>query len=278
MDEYDLIIKSRLKFKGERKIKKKKKSRDSGCGESSMPPSQQDERTEDADNHGGWWKATAHEQICGDVAIEFLPSCYAKALSNGKIVLGQPHAPGDGPDEEEIFTALGAGANQIALKSGFGRYLTINNKNRLMGLSEAIGQLETFSPVFEDGKLALCAHNNCFISPDENSDIKQLVARSETAGPNEVCTIRLNHDPVKFSKSDQESTHSAGARLKGHEILNETLQTELSHMKKTSAKHALESLSVEEEKKRIKRARHEGQLHEALLDTRVKIKSDKYCK
>ena len=203
MDEYDLVKKSSLKFKGEKRKKKttaikRKLQKDDASADL---PHDQKERQEDAEEHGDWWKVTKYEHIRDDVAIEFLPGCYAKSLSNGRIVLGSPHPPGEGPDEEEIFTAIGARLNQVSFKSGFDRYLAIDSKKRFMGLSEAIGERESFLPVFEDGKTALCAHNDCFLSVDYDSDIQQIVARSMNAGPNETLTIRVTNDPLKFGKN-----------------------------------------------------------------------------
>lgn len=270
MDDYECIKKSSLNFKGEKKKKKKRShylegnQSNSNDNQGESTAGLPDERLEDAETHGGWWKVTKYDHIKDDVAIEFLPGCYARALGNGKIVLGRPHPPGDGPEEEEIFTAICAGTNQIALKSGFGRYLGVDNKKRLMGLSEAVGELETFLPVFEDGKLALCAYNDCFLSPDEETEPQLIVARSEKVGPSEMVNIRINNDPSFFSKRKDKEAQS--------EDFGTILETELGYLKK------IKSASIEEEKKRLKKARIEGQLHEALLDTRVKHKSDKYCK
>lgn len=197
MDEYDLVKKSGLRFKGEKKTKKKKRKLESN-DEPGEQLAKRDERFADAEEHGDWWKVTKYEHIKGDVAIEFLPGCYAKSLSNGRIVLGNPHPPGDGPDEEEIFTVVGGRVNQVSFKSGFDRYFTIDNRKRLMGLSEAIGELESFMPVFEDDKTALCAYNDCFLSVDEDSEIQQIVARSDKAGASEMLTIRVANDPLKF--------------------------------------------------------------------------------
>ena len=266
MDEYDCVNKSSLKFKGDKtktKKKKKKSSKDNDqleAGSSSKP----DERAEDAEEHGGWWRTSKPEHIRDDIAIEFLPGCYAKALGNGRIVLGAPHPPGDGPDEEEIFTAISAGSNQIAFKSGFGRYLTVDNKSRLMGLSEAIGQSESFLPVFENDKQALCAYNDCFLSVNENSDLQQIVAKETTVSTNEMLTIRVQNDPIIFSKQKGASNSDE---------LGTIYEAELAHLRKNKT-----ITSLDEEKKRLKKARLEGHLYEALLDSRVRHKSDKYCK
>lgn len=199
MDEYDSIKRSSLKFKGEKKHKKKKRVR-TETQDDEILPNDHNECVNDAAEHGDWWKASKYEHIRDDVAIEFLPGCYAKSLSNGRIVLGRPHPPGEGPDEEEIFTAIGGRVNQLSFKTGFDRYLAIDNKKRLMGLSEAIGELESFLPVFEDGKTALCCQNDCFLSIDEESAIQQIVARSTKAGQTEMLTLRVRDNPVKVHK------------------------------------------------------------------------------
>lgn len=142
------------------------------------------------------------------MAIElFLSGCYARAMSNGTIVMGNPHPPGEGPDEEEIFTAIGASTNQVAFKSGYGRYLGIDPRTRrLMGISEAIGEQEIFLPAFEEGKMALSASNECFLSPEQDtgSDNPQILAKSMTAGPYEMVTIRTNSECLPKINSQQE--------------------------------------------------------------------------
>lgn len=185
-------------------------------------------------------------------------------------MLGNPHPPGEPPDEEEIFTAVCAATNQIAFRSGFGRYLSVDTKKRLMGLSEAIGEQESFLPVFQDNKLALSAYNDCFISaPDEESETLQIMAKAERAGPYEMLNIRVNHDPLKFDGKEKDPISS--------EDKGTLYETELGYLKKYQS-HGLKNISLHEDKKLLKKARVEGELHEALLDKRVKSKSDKYCK
>lgn len=56
---------------------------------------------------------------------------------------------GDGPEPEEIFTALAINDRHIALKSGYGRYLKVEKDGIITGRSEAVGGLEQFEPVFQ---------------------------------------------------------------------------------------------------------------------------------
>lgn len=199
------------------------------------------------------------------MAIEFLPNCYARAQSNGSIVLGNPHPPGEGPDEEEIFTAVPASTSHIAFKSGYGRYLSVDTKKYITGLSEAVGEPEMFLPVFEDDNLALSAFNDLFISPLEGESIRLIGATSSTAGPSEILTIRLNHDPLELERNSQSQSKSSG---NNGQIYAEELGYTQKH-------NALGDKSLAQQ---LKKARRQGDLHEALLDSRVKKKSDKYCK
>src|SRR5699024_6640756 len=116
----------------------------------------------------------------------FTPHQYVRALDNGNLILGAPHQPGEGPDPEEIFVAVRASPSQIAIKSGYNKYLAVDGHRRVVGHYDAIGLKEHFDPVFQDGKLALLASNTCFVSIDEdNEELPYLVAKCATAGENE---------------------------------------------------------------------------------------------
>lgn len=60
-----------------------------------------------------------------------------------------PCTKGDGPEPEEIFTAIAINDKHIALKSGYGRYLKVEKDGIITGRSEAVGGLEQFEPVFQ---------------------------------------------------------------------------------------------------------------------------------
>ena len=57
---------------------------------------------------------------------------------------------GEGPNPEEILTALRLSDTKIALKSGFDKYLGVNSKGKVSGRSDAIGTQEQWEPVFQD--------------------------------------------------------------------------------------------------------------------------------
>ena len=55
-----------------------------------------------------------------------------------------------GPEPEEILTAVKIDETKIALKSGYGLYLSVSPENLVIGRSQAIGAKEQWEPVFEE--------------------------------------------------------------------------------------------------------------------------------
>lgn len=111
-----------------------------------------------------------------------------KALDNGLFTLGAPHDEGDGPAPEEILTAIPVNERKIALKSGYGKYIKIEKDGIVTGRSDAIGPMEQWEPVFQDGKAALLGYNDNFMSIDPEDDA--VVALSKRAGEDQIVKIR----------------------------------------------------------------------------------------
>ncbi|XP_004925472.2 protein FRG1 homolog [Bombyx mori] len=256
-DEYAAVKRGKLVLKGDkpkakkRKHKKKDKSDDSKVDEDLL-------------KHGGWWRIDIVEDITGSVSIEFGNNCYVSALDNGLFTIGSPHGDGEGPSPEEIFTAFPAGENKFALKSGYGKYLGVSKDGVVVGRSDAVGPMEQWEPVWQDGKTAILSSLNKFMSvtPDDDS----VIAKSVSAGENEYCIIRSN-------KAKEVNKAVLPAEEEGN--LNEV---EVNYVKKfqkfQDKKLRLNDGSVTE----LKRAKIEGNLHETLLDRRSKMKADRYCK
>ena len=57
---------------------------------------------------------------------------------------------GDGPEETEVLTCIRLSDSKIALKSGYGKYLSVDSKGRVVGRSDAIATREQWEPVFQD--------------------------------------------------------------------------------------------------------------------------------
>merc|ERR1740123_1805080 len=97
--------------------------------------------------------------------------------------------------------ALRSGDGKVSLKSGVDKYLRINKDGYLMGVSDAVGSLELFEPVWEEGKCAILGANGKFHS----------------VGEMEVVRIRSNkerEDVNKKSENPDEVGSAADIELK----------------------------------------------------------------
>ena len=206
-------------------------------------------------------------EMSGPVCIEVLLRCYLKALDNGTFSVGDLHEPNEAPDQEEIFTCIRSTDTQIALKSGYNKYLGIDAKQRLIGRSDAIGDRELFEPVFEEGKLAILAHNKNFLSYDQEEHT--LFATGRKVTDNELLKMRSNVDPA------QVRLESERAKVPEEER-GDLRDCEEKYMRKYQSKPDVKSTS--RGYGNLIRAKNEGNLHETLLDRRAKLKSDKFCK
>jgi protein FRG1 len=92
--------------------------------------------------HGGWWKITKFHEINGNVAIEFGTNSYVHSLDNGLFSIGTTRPFGEGPEQQQILTAIRISENKIALKSGFGKYLAINKNGLVVGRSGIFNKLK----------------------------------------------------------------------------------------------------------------------------------------
>ncbi|CAH0682953.1 unnamed protein product [Spodoptera exigua] len=255
-DEYAAVKRGKLILKGDKpKAKKRKHKRKENSEDSKVD--------EDSMKHGGWWKVDKIEDITGSISIEFGNNSYVSALDNGLFTLGAPHGDGEGPSPEEIFTAFPAGENKFALKSGYGKYLGVA-KDTVVGRSDAVGAMEQWEPVWQDGKTAILSSLNKFMSVDPEDDA--VVARTTSAGVNEFCNIRSN------------KTKEVNKSVLPDEEQADLSQVEVNYVKKfqkfQDKKLRLNDGSISE----LKKAKTEGNLHETLLDRRSKMKADRYCK
>ncbi|XP_028156331.1 protein FRG1 homolog [Ostrinia furnacalis] len=144
-DEYAAVKRGKLILKGDKPKAKKRKHKKTEKAEVS-------EVDVDSMKHGGWWTVSRIEDITGSISIEFGNNSYISALDNGLFTIGAPHGDGEGPSPEEIFTAFPAGENKFALKSGYGKYLGVSKDGLVIGRSDAVGPMEQWEPVWQDGK------------------------------------------------------------------------------------------------------------------------------
>lgn len=161
---------------------------------------------EDALKHGGWWQAKLPTEITGTVAIQFGDRSYVKALDNGLFTLGPPHRDGEGPSPEEIFTAFPINERKVTFKSGYSKYLKIEKDGMVTGRSEAVGSMEQWEPIFEEGKMALLSELGFFMSIDPEDDA--CVALRKRVTDLEICKVRSN--APRECVEDEEPTEEKG--------------------------------------------------------------------
>ncbi|XP_071949607.1 protein FRG1-like [Antedon mediterranea] len=262
MSEYSFVKGGKLKLKGttDGKSSSKKKKHKKRKHEKEV----KDSREIEAEQRGGWWQVSQTNEITGNVAIEIGKNAYVYAMDTGMFTLGAPNSDSSiGPAPPEQFSAIAISDRKIALKSGYGKYISVNAENQVVGRSDAVGSREQWEPVFEDGKTALQGYNGCFISCNSAGDI---VAVNSKAGPEEMLKIYSNKSLVKKPKKSEE------------EESGDLKDCEVDYVKKFQSFEDRRLRINQEDSGNLERARTTGKLHEELLDRREKMKADRYCK
>lgn len=257
----------KLKLKGESSsFSSKKKS----AKKRKLENSPKDEAKEDEMIHGGAWLIDSAEQLMGPVCIEMQTQMYAHGLDNGVFVLGAPHSKGESPEPQEILTAIRINDNQVAFKSGYGKYLSVNSAGLLIGRSDAISPKEYFEILFEydyDGrKTYLKASNDGYLAVNSDGDIVALPEKkAESALSLRCLTKKDSLNKLKKDVPDEEKTE-------------DLRNVEVNYVKKFQKFQDHKLRMSKEDVKDLDEAKKEGYLHEKLLDRREKMKSDRYCK
>lgn len=260
----------KLKLKGEKKHKHKKAKKRHREEQEAAEDERKRQKTEDDEDmvkHGGWWAAKSFNHLSGPVVIEFGNThVYVKAQDDGTFCCGAPHADGEAPDPEEIFLAVRATDTKIALKSGYDRYLGVAAGDDVVrGMSEAVGPLEQWEPVFQEGQLALMGSNNCFLRA--SSDEESIMCESGQAGEKEMIHVRSQAEREEDKKPFVPEDERGGVG-----------QIELNYIKKFQKFQDHKIKIANDDKTDLKKAKSEGTLHQALLDRRTKMKADPFCK
>ncbi|VDN58091.1 unnamed protein product [Dracunculus medinensis] len=228
----------------------------------------------DVEYHGGWWAIKDEADLKGGLSLAFESSidsgCYLAALDNGRFTIGYPHMAGEGPNPEEMLILIKTpDDSKISLKTGYGKYVGVDSEGNLVATADAVGTRERFIFVFQNGKSAiLSVTNNLFLSMklEKDGNIKVVSRKAEE---DEMVNIRTNAEktgPIDWRLSEDKK--SAGEC--------EEAYIKMYQHSKVGLKGKQISINIDD-KTSVKQAQDEGNLHEILLDRRVKTKSDKYC-
>ena len=265
MSEYSQVKIGKLKLKGsssssdkKKGKKKKRKLAENPGGDDDIPAD------DDAKQHGGWWKIRKFDQLAGgNVALQLHNTSYLFARDNGTLVCGDPHHEGDtGPVQEEIYTMIKISDTKIALKTGYGKYISVNAMGNVTARTEAVGPQEQLEVVIQDEKMALQGHNGYFITLNDGLEVKAL---SSTAKEKEIVCLRTDVSRVKKKKVNEED-------------VCDVREFEIKYVKDFQSFEDRKLKLHEGPKASLEKARTAGKLHEAMLDRREKMKADRYCK
>ncbi|XP_057316284.1 protein FRG1-like [Hydractinia symbiolongicarpus] len=261
MSEYKQVKIGKLKLKGSTvsKPKKNKKKRKNEEPVSDIPAD------DDAKDHGGWWSIQTFEHITGcTVALQMYNSAYIFAVDNGTLQLGVKHGDTDnGPEQEEMFSMIRITDNKIALKSGYGKYVSVNARGEILARSEAVGPQEQLEVVIQDKKVALQGHNGYFVTVTDDNELKSIC---RTAKEREIICLRTNMSRSKKKKASDE------------EEVGDVRQFEINYVKQFQSFGDHRLKLHDGPTSNLEKAKSAGKLHEAMLDRREKMKADRYCK
>lgn len=153
----------------------------------------------------------------------------------------------------------------LYLKTPYNKYISSDSHGIVTMNREAIGSQEEWIPIF-DNDLVSFQHKifQKFLSYD--STTRTLHANSDNIGHNESFIVQCQEKyKIQISSTNNASTYS------------NTLQYELDQIRRYQSWQD-RKLRLDTETKDLKRAKEQGKLHESLLERRIKMKSDKYCK
>lgn len=270
-----------LSFKGDKKPKKRKRAAaeatDGGGDDSEkqLKSAKTDNNDEDVENDDSWVSAEAATDVTGPIMF-VLPTEPPTALAcdaNGKvftlpienIVDGNP-STAEPHDVRQVWVANKiVGTDHFRFKGHHGKYLSCDKIGLFSASSEAVSPLESFS----------------------------VIATADTPGTFQIQTLRdtfLAARPSRSSRADAppevrgdatEITFDTTLRIRMQARFKPRIKASkeekaLAKISRRELEEAAGRRLDDDEVKRLKRARREGNYHETLLDLKVKNKHDKY--
>lgn len=262
-----------LTFKGEKQKKRKRPATDPNADDDGAPSSKAlvptNATNEEEDESMNWVDAEAVTDISGPIMIVLPsepPTCIASD-TNGKIFCSkienmieddartaEPH------DVRQVFVANRvAGTESFSFKGHHGRYLGCEI-GQVSATKEAVSPIESFMCIAvpdNPGTFAIQTSKEQFLTLEENKGTA-LRGDAEDITFNTTFRIRMQaRFKPKLKASKEEKALSKISRKELEDAVGRRLD--------------------DDEVKLLKKARREGNYHEAMLDVKVKGKHDKFA-
>ncbi|MCJ1439328.1 hypothetical protein MMC27_008720 [Xylographa pallens] len=259
-----------LAFKGDKKSKKRK-HRDPEEIEDKLGPltvtGQIAGTTEEDDS---WVTAEVPSDIAGPVifALSTTPPTCIACDTNGKVFLSEienivegDRATAEPHDVRQVWVANRlAGTEYISFKGHHGRYLGCDQFGILSATREAISAEESLLCIASTdtfGTFNIQTQRDKFFTIGENNKSAEVRGDAEVTSFSTTLRIRMQARYKPRLKANKESKDREKiSRKELEDVVGRRLE--------------------DDEVKRLKKARREGDYHEAILDVRVRGKHDKY--
>ncbi|KXS97134.1 hypothetical protein AC578_2913 [Pseudocercospora eumusae] len=258
-----------LSFKGDKNVKKRKRKGKDAEDEIDAPPSKSltpaDAAPEDDEN---WVSADSIDDIAGPVVL-VLPSTPLSCIACdqlGKVftseienmVENEP-STAEPHDVRQVWISqnIVGTSNKFTFKGHHGKYLACDKYGFLSSTREAVSPEETFTLTASETVPAtfdISAYER-FVSVDDDGDVR---GDGETASEKSAVRIRMQ---ARFKpRHKEEKKEKVRAKISRKEL-------------EAEVGRKLE----DDEVKKLKKARREGNYHEEMLDVKVKGKHDKFA-
>lgn len=169
------------------------------------------------------------------------------------------------------MSAIKADDRHVALKSAYGKFLSVNQNGLLVGRSDAVSSREYFELEFEydyDGrKIYMKASNGKYVGVNHDGDIVAM-AGDKTEMALEIRSLKKKSEKTKERKD----------KMPEEERSDDLKNVELNYVKKFQKFQDKRIRLNEGDVGELTEAKVQGILHEKLLDRREKMKADRYCK
>ncbi|KPM45963.1 hypothetical protein AK830_g674 [Neonectria ditissima] len=272
-----------LSFKGDKKAKKRKRTdadkppRDADADSQAVQKQNPNDDDDQTENDDSWVSAEGAADVVGPIMI-VLPTETPSALAcdpSGKvfalpienIVDGNP-ATAEPHDVRQVWVANRvAGTENFRLKGHHGRYLSCDKIGSLSATSEAVSPLESFNMIptaDTPGTFQIQTLRDTFLAIKPTTSAK--------AGGAAGAEVRGDSETISFNTTFRLRMQ---ARFKP-KLRASKEEKALSRISRRELEEAAGRRLDEDEVRKLKRARKEGDYHERLLELKVKGKHDKY--